>query len=113
MTVAWSGDDPDGAVAKYAWLLDGTLSGETTGTELVIQDVAEGDHVLEVAAVDNDGDLDPTPAVCSFTAGAPGGLVPRVVLAEFLTTAPLHQLPERRGSAQRGARRVRSRTASA
>ncbi len=93
VTVAWSGDDPDGAVAKYAWSLDGTLSGETTGTELVIQDVAEGDHVLEVAAVDDDGDLDPTPALCSFTAGAPGGLVPRVALAEFLTTRPCINCP--------------------
>jgi len=93
VTVAWSGTDPDGAVMKYMWALDGRLSGETTGTELLIEDVAEGDHVLEVAAVDDDGDLDPTPAVCSFTAGAAGGLVPRVVLAEFLTTRPCVNCP--------------------
>jgi hypothetical protein len=95
--VAWSGSDPDGAVVKYAWVLDDTLSGETMDAELVIQAVTEGDHVLEVAAVDDDGDLDPTPAVCSFTAGAPGGLVPRVVLAEFLTTRPCPNCPNAEG----------------
>lgn len=97
VTVAWSWSDPDGAVVKYSWVLDDTLSGETTGTELVIQDVAEGDHVFEVAAVDDDGDIDPTPAVCSFTAGSPGGLVPRVVLAEFLTTRPCVNCPNAEG----------------
>ncbi len=96
-TIAWTGSDPDGVVATYRWVLDGTLSGETTDTELVIRDVAEGDHVLEVAAVDDDGDPDPTPAVCSFTAGAAGGLVPRVVLAEFLTTRPCVNCPNAEG----------------
>jgi hypothetical protein len=91
--VAWSGSDPDGDVATYRWTLDGTDSGETADTELVIQSVAEGDHVLEVAAVDDDGDADPSPAVCEFTAGPAGGLVPRVVLAELLTTRPCSNCP--------------------
>ena len=91
--VRWSGDDPDGAVAKYEWTLDDTLSGETTAVEMTIEDVEEGDHVLAVAAVDEDGDADPTPAVCEFSAGPPGGFVPRVVLAELLTTRPCINCP--------------------
>jgi hypothetical protein len=91
--VRWSGDDPDGSVSTFAWTLDGAQTGETTATELVIEDVEEGNHVLEVAAVDDDGDADPTPAVCEFTAGPAGGLVPRVVLAELLTTRPCINCP--------------------
>lgn len=91
--IAWSGSDPDGAVVKYVWSLNDTLTGETTATELVLPAVAEGDYLFEVAALDNDGDLDPTPAACSFAVGPAGGFVPRVVLAELLTTRPCANCP--------------------
>jgi len=86
VTIEWSGDDADGSVARFEWTLDDTAGGEMTDTSLVIEDVAEGSHTFEVRAVDDDGDSDPTPAVCTFAASAAGGLVDRVVLSELLTT---------------------------
>jgi len=93
VALAWDGEDPDGAVVSYAWTFDDTISGETSDTELVLEDLAEGSHVFAVAAVDNEDGVDPEPATCSFTAGAPGGLVPRVVLAELFTTRPCVNCP--------------------
>jgi hypothetical protein len=86
VTLAWAGSDVDGAVVGYRWALDDTITGETESSSIVIEDVAEGSHVFQVSAVDNKGDVDPTPAVCEFTAGTAGGLVGRVVLVEYLTT---------------------------
>jgi thiol-disulfide isomerase/thioredoxin len=83
IAVEWSGDDPDGQVVRYEWTYDDTLSGETTDTTFTIEDVAEGDHFFRVAAVDDDGDVDPTPAICDFTAEVVG----RAVLVEFLTAS--------------------------
>jgi hypothetical protein len=82
----WSGMDPDGSVAGFRWTLDGSPAEETDDTFLLIPEVAEGEHVFTVAAIDNEGEADATPAVCSFTAAEAGGLVDRVVLAELLTT---------------------------
>lgn len=93
VTVEWTGSDIDGTVGEYRWSFDDTTSGSTEETSLLLSDVAEGDHRFEVAAVDNDGDADPTPAVCEFTASEPGGLVPRVVLAELITTQPCANCP--------------------
>ncbi|MFH1865339.1 MAG: hypothetical protein ABIK85_05590, partial [Candidatus Eisenbacteria bacterium] len=53
---------------------------------MTIEDVTEGVHTFTVAAVDVDGAVDPTPAVCTFTVAQGGFLVDRVVLAEMLTT---------------------------
>jgi hypothetical protein len=53
---------------------------------MTVVEVTEGTHTFTVAAVDDDGDVDATPAACTFTASAAGGLVDRVVLAELLTT---------------------------
>jgi len=86
VTLEWSGDDHDGSIARFEWTFDDTTGGETTDTSFVIEDIAEGAHTFEVWAVDDDGDSDSTPAVCTFTAAAAGGLVDRVVLAELLTT---------------------------
>ena len=91
--LGWGGLDPDGSadpsvqnsVAYYEWTFDDTL-GQTNGTTMTIDDVAEGTHTFTVAAVDVDGAVDETPAVCTFTAAQGGFLVDRVVLAEMLTT---------------------------
>ncbi len=93
VTFEWTGSDIDGTVVEYRWSFDDTTTGSTEETSLVVEDVAEGDHTFEVAAVDDDGDADLTPAVCEFTANAAGGLVKRVVLAEFLTTQPCTNCP--------------------
>jgi hypothetical protein len=81
VTLEWTGDDIDGDVVEYEWTYDDT-SGTTSQTALTFEHVTEGEHLFEVAAVDNDGAVDETPAVCEFTAQ----LVDRVVLVEFLTT---------------------------
>ncbi len=86
VTVEWSGSDPDGSVTAYRWILDDGAPEQTTSTSVVLDDVAEGEHTFTVAAVDDDGDVDPSPAVCTFTAGPAGALVGRVVLCELLTT---------------------------
>lgn len=85
VTIEWSGTDIDGTVVSYLWAYDDTVSEITFDTSLVIEDVGTGSHVFEVAAIDDDGDEDPTPATCEFTASEPGGLVPRAVLAEFFS----------------------------
>lgn len=92
VTVEWSASDVDGTVVRYEWAYDDT-SGTTTGASMVLEDVAVGDHTFEVAAVDDDGDVDQTPAMCAFTAQEAGGLVDRVVLVEFLTTLPCDYCP--------------------
>ncbi len=80
--VEWRGDDDDGVVVRYEWTYDdGALTGETEETSLVIENVSRGEHLFEVAAVDDEGDCDPTPATCEFVVE----LVPGVVLAEFIT----------------------------
>ena len=86
VTITWTGDDADGSVASFEWTLDDTLAGETSDVSKTIEDVTEGTHTFTVAAVDDDGGVDATPATCTFTASASGGLVDRVVLAELLTT---------------------------
>jgi hypothetical protein len=86
VTVEWSGSDADGSVVRFEWTHNDSIGGETTGTSMVLEDVAEGTHTFKVSAVDDDGDTDATPAVCTFTVSVAGGLVDRVVLAELLTT---------------------------
>lgn len=90
VSVSWSGEDDDGSVVSYVWSLDevsaGAISGgSTTGTSIVFEDIAEGSYTFSVAAVDDDGDTDETPATWEFTASL-GDLVERVVLCELLTT---------------------------
>jgi len=86
VTLGWSGTDLDGTVMSYRWTLDGSGETVTTDTTLLIEDVAVGEHTFTVAAVDDDGDADATPAVCGFTAAGAGAPVPRVVLVELFTT---------------------------
>ncbi len=84
VVIRWSGADADGAVVSYEWTYDDTAGGSTAADTLLIESVIEGDHVFSVSAVDDEGDTG-TPATCSFTAGAGGGLVERNILVEFLT----------------------------
>jgi hypothetical protein len=93
VTIEWSGRDIDGSVVEYRWSFDERTTGTTSDTSLHLEDVTQGAHRFEVAAVDDDGDVDPTPAVCEFTASDPGGLVDRVVLIEFITTQPCANCP--------------------
>lgn len=92
VTVEWSASDVDGTVVRYEWAYDDT-SGTTSGTSMTFEDVTVGEHGFEVAAVDNDGDVDRTPAMCEFTASEAGGFVGRVVLVEFLTTLVCSSCP--------------------
>jgi hypothetical protein len=77
----WSGSDRDGAVVAFRWIVDPDDSAErfprtwrrTTAhdTTLVLQVdpiTATKQHVFMIAAEDNDGRLDPTPAVRYFSA---------------------------------------------
>jgi len=84
VVVRWIGMDIDGDVVRYEWTYDDTVTGSTTADTLLLEDVAEGDHVFAVAAVDDDGD-EGAVATCSFSAGPAGGLVDRNILVEFLT----------------------------
>ncbi len=85
VTVEWEGSDADGQVVEYQWTFDDTLGGTTTETSMLIEDVEEGTHTFTVASVDNDGEVDASPAECTFTASL-GDYVERVVLCELLTT---------------------------
>jgi hypothetical protein len=82
----WGASDPDGSVSRYAWTYDDTLSGDTTDAEKAVESVTEGMHTFTVAAIDAEGEADPTPAECIFTVAQGGHLVDRVVLAEMMTT---------------------------
>jgi len=86
VSLAWEGDDPDGTVVGFVWTYDDTTSGETPEVSVTINGVAAGNHRFEVAAVDDDGGVDPSPAECEFTASVAGHLVRPVVVAEFVTT---------------------------
>ncbi len=86
VAVSWSGSDLDGDVVSYLWSYDGSDQTATADTTLIIESVVVGPHTFSVAAVDDDGDADATPASCSFTATAPGEPVPRVVLVELFTS---------------------------
>jgi thiol-disulfide isomerase/thioredoxin len=94
VTFEWTGEDPDGSVALYEWAYDDTLSGETAEESLTVEDVAEGEHLFEVRAVDDKGARDPSPATCEFTAISGGSLVDRAVLVEFLTASWCVNCPE-------------------
>jgi len=90
VTIEWTGDDPDGDVDHYEWSYGSDAGADTSGVtdeeSITIEGVAEGDHLFEVAAVDDEDAVDPNPATCEFTAVSGGGeLVPRVVLVEYLT----------------------------
>jgi hypothetical protein len=86
--------DPDGQVVAYEWSVRDS-SGTTAQTSKVIQNVPAGADTFSVAAVDDDGEVG-EPSTCAFTASEPGGLVGRVVLAEFVTGLGCPNCPDAR-----------------
>jgi hypothetical protein len=90
----WSGIDIDGYVSGFEVSFDGGPWQVTTSESLTVSDISLGDHKFEVRAVDNDGDVDPDPAECAFTAGARGQMVERNVLVELFTTNTCPNCPK-------------------
>jgi hypothetical protein len=95
VTFAWGGSDLDGEVAGYEWAYDNVGNPEwiaTAENSVVVEDVALGDHWFQVRAVDDRGEADPVQEQWFFTVG-----IPRVVLAEFLTTNTCQNCPNAEG----------------
>ena len=90
----WGGSDIDGHVSGFEVSFD-TAPWEPTPLEsLTVSEITLGDHVFKVRAVDDDGDVDPNPAQCSFTASAAGHLVDRIVVLELFTTNECPNCPK-------------------
>jgi hypothetical protein len=85
VTFEWAAGDYDGTIAEFEWSYDDTVVGATFDDVLTVEDVAEGDHVFIIVAIDDKGDESP-PDTCLFAVGTAGGLVDRNVLVEFITT---------------------------
>ena len=80
-----SGSDPDGAVAAYEWSYDGGGWLMTQTDSVKLEQVTPGHHIFRARSVDEDGDVDPSPAECTFSVASQGELIDRVVLVELLT----------------------------
>jgi hypothetical protein len=87
VALAWQGRDPDGTVEAYQWSFDGAEWVLTADDSSLFGPLTAGQHTIEVRAVDDDGAVDPSPALCKFTVQLPGQLADRVVLVELFTTA--------------------------
>jgi len=90
----WTGSDIDGDIAGCEWSYDDGQWEPTDEDTIEIADVTRGAHTFRVRAVDDEGDVDPSPAVCSFTASEAGDLVPRVILIEMFTATWCRNCPE-------------------
>jgi hypothetical protein len=90
----WSGTDIDGYVAGFEVSFDQGPWERTSVESLTVSEVAKGQHVFRVRAVDDDGDVDPDPALCAFAAGPAGQTVRRVVLVELFTTNTCPNCPK-------------------
>jgi hypothetical protein len=104
VTIEWgSNGDVDGRVVGYRfeWALDDTVlaEGDAGDSSYTIESIEEGAHDFSVWAVDDDGDLSRSPAVCRFDvfeSTEPGSLVGRVVLCEFVTGLGCPNCPDAR-----------------
>jgi len=70
MKISWIGKDDDGYVEHYVVSVDGGAEFETMKTDSTFKFSAANQdeiHSIRVAAVDDDGAIDPTPADLSFT----------------------------------------------
>jgi hypothetical protein len=90
----WSGTDVDGAVVAYEWSFSGSPWVETRDDSALIEAVDVGEHSFVVRAIDDEGEVDPVPPQCDFTALAVGELVDRVVLVEMITTRTCGNCPK-------------------
>ncbi len=91
---AWSGSDIDGHISGFEVSFDGAPWEPTSRDSMTVSGVTLGDHAFRVRAVDNDGDVDPDPAQCAFTAQAAGRSVDRTVLVELFTTNTCPNCPK-------------------
>lgn len=68
--IAWKGIDSDGIITGYRLTVDGAQVTTTNTDSTFSFSAANQDevHTIAVAAIDNDGEVDPTPASLSFTA---------------------------------------------
>jgi hypothetical protein len=94
VTFTWTGTDIDGRVVKFEISYDGAPWEVTSLDSVLVSDVAQGEHEFRVRAVDDDGEVDPDPAVCSFTATVAGRLADRTVLIELFTTNTCPSCPD-------------------
>jgi len=90
----WSGSDIDGRVSGFELSFDGGPWEPTDLESVTVFGVPQGDHIFRVRAVDDDGDVDPDPAQCTFAAGRAGQTVERVVLVELFTTNTCPNCPK-------------------
>jgi pimeloyl-ACP methyl ester carboxylesterase len=64
----WIGIDGEGALAAgYYYQMDSEPEVYTTATSKTFSDLSLGEHTFSVAAKDSSGNVDPTPATCTFT----------------------------------------------
>ena len=69
----------------YEWRLDeGRWSRAASTRELTLTSLRHGKHTIEVRSLDDDGNVDPTPATHTFVVAAPWWLDPWVVAATAL-----------------------------
>ena len=89
----WCGTDIDGDIMGCEWTFNDGPWEPTDRDTIEVREVQEGEHVFKVRAIDDDGEADPTPAECTFTAVVAGKLVDRVVLMELFTTVTCQYCP--------------------
>ena len=90
----WVGSDVDGQVVAYEWSFNEAAWVETEDDSVIIAAVGEGEHSFSVRAIDNEGDADPLPPRCAFSALAMGEFADRVVLVELFTTRTCANCPK-------------------
>ena len=90
----WMGSDVDGEVVAYEWSFNEAPWVETEDDSVIIEAVGEGEHSFSVRAIDNEGDADPVPPRCAFSALPMGEFVDRVVLVELFTTRTCANCPK-------------------
>jgi hypothetical protein len=94
VTFAWTATDIDGRVTGFEVSYDGDLWEPTGLDSMTVTAVTRGEHTFRVRAVDDDGEADPDPATCDFTASIAGRAVDRTVLIEIFTTNICEKCPE-------------------
>ena len=94
VTLVWDGSDIDGRVTGFEVSYDSGAWEPTALDSMTVSAVTLGEHVFRVRSVDNDGEVDPEPAECSFTASAAGHMVDRTVLVELFTTNQCPNCPK-------------------
>ena len=90
ITVTYTGvDDFTGTEAlKYQYKLDdGATQGPTSSTTLTLNNLADGLHHLTIAAIDGDGNVDPTPPTLDFTTESAPPVISALAASDLTTTS--------------------------